>query len=68
MNNNGKGSGLTLALILIVALLIAFLVVKNMGIFGIGGSTPQQESYVQQAQDAVDALNDRMEEMAGQPK
>ena len=60
MNNNGKGTGLTLLIILIIALLIAFLVVKNMGIFGIGGSTPQQENYVQQAQDAVNALNDKM--------
>lgn len=67
MNNNGKGTGLTLLIILIIALLIAFLGVKNMGLLGIGRSTPQQESYVQQAQDAVDALNDRMEEMAGQP-
>lgn len=60
MNNNGSDTGLTLAFILIVALLVAFLVVKNMGTFGIGGSTPQQENYVQQAQDVVDALNDKM--------
>lgn len=66
-NITGRGSGLTLVIILIIALLIAFLGVKNMGPLGIGGSSPQQESYVQQAQDAVDALNDRMEEMAGQP-
>ena len=60
MNNNGSDTGLTLEFILIVALLVAFLVVKNMGTFGIGGSTPQQENYVQQAQDVVDALNDKM--------
>lgn len=66
MNNNGKGTGLTLLIILIIALLIAFLGVKNMGLLGIGRSTPQQESYVQQAQDAVDALNERMEQSIDQ--
>ena len=59
-NNAGRAAGLTLVLLLIVALLIAFLVVKSMGTLGIGGSTPQEENYVQQAQDAVDALNERM--------
>lgn len=67
MNNNGKGTGLTLLIILIIALLIAFLSVKNMGPLDIGGSTPQQnEDYIQQAQDAVDALNEKMKEVAAQ--
>lgn len=66
MNNKGKGSGLALLLILIVALLIAFLVVRNMGSRGVGGdSSPQQDNYVQQAQDAVDALN-QAQQQAGQ--
>lgn len=67
MNNNGKGTGLTLLIILIIALLIAFLGVKNMGLLGIGRSTPQQESYVQQAQDAVDAINQRQQQAGQEP-
>ena len=67
MNNNGKGTGLTLLIILIIALLIAFLGVKNMGLLGIGRLTPQQESYVQQAQDAVDAINQRQQQAGQEP-
>ena len=66
MNNKGRGSGLALLLILIVALLIAFLVVRNMGGLGFGSSTSlQQENYVHQAQDAVDAIN-QAQQQAGQ--
>ena len=62
MNSNGRGSGLLLIIILLVALLIAFLVVKQMGSFGIGKTDSLQEPQqdpVQQAQNAVDAINNR---------
>ena len=59
MNNKGRGTGLALLLILIVAILIAFLVVRKIGGPGIGiNSLPQEGNYVQQAQDAVDAINE----------
>ena len=61
MNNNGKGSGLTLILMLVVALIVAWLVMTQMGSLGIGGSKEEaqkQESYVDEAQDAVDEYND----------
>jgi preprotein translocase subunit SecG len=58
MNNKGIASGLAIILILIVAILIAFLVMKNIGSMGLGGSaSPKQENYVQQAQNVVDQLN-----------
>ena len=62
-NNKGRGSGLALLLILIVALLVAWLMVKQMGSLGMGGTTdPTQEVYVEDAQDAVDSLNDKMQQ------
>ena len=63
MNNRGSGSGLSLALFLIVALIIAFLAMKQMSSLGIGGATQQeqmQQAPVEKAQDAVDAVNERM--------
>lgn len=62
MNNQGKGSGLMLVVILVVAILIALLAVKQFTSLR-GSNTAQQETRqdpVQQAQDAVNALNDRM--------
>ena len=69
-HNSGRASGLALVLILIVALVIAWLAVTQLSFLrrteeGLSG--PQSTDVVQQARDAVDALNDRMEEMAGQP-
>ena len=63
MNSNGRGSGLVLIILLLVALLIAFLVIKQMGNFGFGKDDSLQEPQqdpVQQAQNAVDAINNRM--------
>jgi len=63
MNNNGKGSGLTLVLILIVALLVAWLTVTQLGTIRRpqdSGAVQPTEDLVQQAQDVVDALNDKM--------
>ena len=66
MNNKGKGAGLALVLLLIVALLVAWFAVKNMGGLGFSSSTDvQQENAVQQAQDLVNQINDRMQQ-AGQ--
>lgn len=67
MNNKGEGRGLALILILIVALIVAFLAVKQMDGLGVGNST-QTESVqdpVQQARDAVDALNERINQTNG---
>ena len=60
MNNNGIGSGIAIIIILIVALLIAFLAMKNMGSFGNKPSQP--ENVVEQAQDAVETINDRIQQ------
>lgn len=54
-----------LIIILIVALIVAYLVVTQMGSLGVGGTTQQertQENAVEQAQDAVDAINERINE------
>lgn len=71
MNNKGRGSGLALIIILIVALVIAYLAVTNMSFLGAGGSSTQeeviQEDPVDQAQDAVDAINNLMDEAGQEP-
>ena len=66
-DHSGRSTGLTLLLILIITLLIAFLVVKNTGNLGIGSSTPQQEDYIQQAQDAVNAINQAQQQAGQEP-
>ena len=68
MNSKGKGSGLALVIILVAALIIGFLVVKNMG--GLGPekeTTVQQENYVQQAQSVVDQINQAQQQAAQEP-
>ena len=67
-NNKGAGSGLTLIAILIVALIIAYLVATQMGAFGLGkkDDETQQETYVENAQDAVDSLNQHMQDQNDQ--
>ena len=62
MNNKVIGSGLAIIIILIVALLIAFLAMKNMGSLGFGSRTDQPETVVVQAQNAVDAINDHIQQ------
>ncbi len=62
-HNSGRASGLALVLILIVALVVAWLAVTQLGFLrrteeSLSG--PQSTDVVQQARDAVDALNDRM--------
>ena len=64
MNNKGKGSGLAILLILIAALLIGFLAVKNMGALK-NASAPGVEQAgdpVQQAQALVDQINQRQQQ------
>lgn len=64
MNNKGRISGILLVIILIVALLIAFLAMKQMDkiCFGSVSDHTQQENPVERAQDAVDAINDRKQQ------
>lgn len=71
MKNKGRGSGLALILILIVALVIAYLAVTNLSFLGAGGSSTQeeviQEDPVDRAQDAVDQINQRIQETTQEP-
>lgn len=63
-NNKGRSSGLALLMILVAALLVAWLGVKQMTSLGYvsqDGDT-QQENMEEQAQDAVDDLNDRLQQ------
>lgn len=62
-NNAGRAAGLTLALLLIVALIVAYLAVTQ---FTSIRKQPAPD-LVQQAQDAVDALNGMTKESAGEP-
>ena len=72
MNNRGKGSGLALIIILIVALVAAYLAVTQMGALGFGKTAVQQEqaelqNAVQQAQDIVDMLNQAQQQAGQEP-
>lgn len=68
MNKKGKGSWLVLVIILVVALMIAFLVMKNMGSLRPGnGDSAQQENYIQQAQSVVDQINQAQQQAAQEP-
>ena len=71
MNNNGRGSGLILIIVLLVALLVGFLTVTQMGGLGVGKKNTQQEQTQQnaiaQAQNAVDAINDRIQQSGFKP-
>ena len=68
MNNKGKGSGLALVIILVAALIIGLLVVKNMGGLGPEKETAvQQGNYVQQAQSVVDQINQAQQQAAQEP-
>ena len=68
MKSRGKGSGLALVIILVVALMIAFLVMKNLGSMGPGKETAaQQENVIQQAQSVVDQINQAQQQAAQEP-
>ena len=66
MNNKGKGSGLMLIVILVVALLIGYFAMTQMGSLGFGKTSTQQEQMqqnaIEQAQNAVDAINNRIQQ------
>ena len=62
-DRSGRGTGLTLVIILIVALVVAWLAVTQLGAIRRpqdSGAIHPTEDLVQQAQDVVDALNDKM--------
>lgn len=69
LDNKGRSSGLMLVVILLVIVIVALLFAAQMGAFGIGnsGGGPAAETAdpVAQAQDAVDAVNERIEQYAG---
>jgi uncharacterized protein (UPF0333 family) len=59
-HNRGFGSGLSLLLLLLAALIAAYLAVKQFSASG-GEDTPapvEQSAAVEQAQEAVDRLNE----------
>jgi hypothetical protein len=66
-----RNSGILLIVLLLAALLVLFLAAKQMDAFGLGGSRQAQAEptadVVQQAQDAVDAINQRMQEAGETP-
>ena len=66
LDNKGRSSGLMLVVILLVIVIVALLFAAQMGAFGIGnsGGGPAAETAdpVAQAQDAVDAVNERIEQ------
>ena len=66
MRNNGRDSGLILIIVLLVALLVGLLTVTHMGGLGFGKTDAQQEqtqqNVIEQAQNAVDAINNRMQQ------
>jgi flagellar basal body-associated protein FliL len=65
MNNKGKDSRLFLIVILIVVLIVAYLAVTQMSSLGFGKKEEaqiEQQNPVHQAQDAVDAINQRQQE------
>lgn len=71
MNNRGRGSGLMLIILLLVALLIAWLTVTQLGGLGFGKTDAQQaqtqQNVIEQAQSAVDAINNRMQQSGVEP-
>ena len=71
MNNNGKGSGLMLIIVLVVALLIGYLAMTQMSSLGFGKPSMQQEqiqqNVIEQAQNAVDAINNHLRQTDLEP-
>ena len=67
-DRSGRSTGLTLLLLLVVALIVAWLAVTQLGSLRMPQDSAAQPTgdLVQQAQDAVDALNGRMGQVAAQ--
>ena len=71
MNNNGRSSGLILIIVVLVALLVACFAVMQMGGLDFGKTDAQreqtQQNAIEQAQSAVDAINNRMQQSGLEP-
>ena len=70
MSSKGKGSGLMLIVILVVALLIGYLAMTQMSSLGFGKADVQehtQQNVIEQAQNAVDAINNRLQQTDLEP-
>ena len=71
MNSKGKSSGLLLVIVLVVALLIGYLAMTQMDSLGFGKTGMQQEqtqqNVIEQAQNAVDAINNRLQQTDLEP-
>ena len=71
MNNNGRGYGLILIIVLLVALLAGCFVVTQIGGLGFGKTDLQQaqtqQNAIEQAQNAVDAINNRLQQTDLEP-
>ena len=67
-DRSGRSTGLTLLLLLVVALIVAWLAVTQLGSLRRPQDSAAQPTgdLVQQAQDAVDALNGRTGQVAAQ--
>lgn len=67
MNNRGRGSGPILIIVLLVAFLVGCFVVTQIGGLGFGKTDTQQaqtqQNVIAQAQNAVDAINNRLEQI-----
>ena len=60
VNNRGRITGLALLLMLIIALIVAYLVTSEMGLLRVGGAksaSPQERSAVEHTLDVVDQFN-----------
>ena len=71
LNNKGRGSGLALIIVLVVVLLIGYLAMTQMDGLGFGKTNAQQEqtqqNVIEQAQNAVDAYNNRLRQNELEP-
>lgn len=71
MNNRGKSSGMLILIVLVIALVAAYLAVTQMGSLGFGETAVQQtgpqQTVVQQAQGLVDQINQAQQQAAQEP-
>jgi len=68
MKKDGNHSGIGLLMLLLVALLIAFLWMKNMdSVKKDSSDTQQAEDYVHQAQNLVDQINQAQQQAGTEP-
>ncbi len=69
LDNKGRSSGLIFIILLLAIVIVALLIVSQMGGLGMGKASdpagPQGEAAVEQAQEAVDAINERIQQQYG---